>query len=222
MSDNVLTVPLFAWRPLEPSALPGFVALYGHVEYRRVMAKKQERLDLLGRSTCEVDRRHGKSDLVFDHCHEHGWVRGIVCQSCNVKLGQLDAARKLDGIAFVPGNTGFGRIIANCPGGIENIDAWIPSAGPFAQEPSPPRFANPNIIEATFVLGRSNLVHALLGDRTACGLKADKSTRPATIQPDYCTACARTIPASNWQSAVRYRFSLGLIDLGSDDGPEAA
>lgn len=28
--------------------------------------------------------------LVRDHCHEHGWVRGVVCRSCNFKLGHID------------------------------------------------------------------------------------------------------------------------------------
>ena len=25
--------------------------------------------------------------LVRDHCHEHGWVRGIACMRCNMYLG---------------------------------------------------------------------------------------------------------------------------------------
>lgn len=25
-----------------------------------------------------------------DHCHDHGWVRGIVCGSCNIRLGYID------------------------------------------------------------------------------------------------------------------------------------
>lgn len=28
--------------------------------------------------------------LVRDHCHEHGWVRGIVCRRCNRRLGHID------------------------------------------------------------------------------------------------------------------------------------
>ena len=28
--------------------------------------------------------------LVRDHCHEHGWVRSVVCGSCNRYLGHID------------------------------------------------------------------------------------------------------------------------------------
>lgn len=34
--------------------------------------------------------RAGKSGLVFDHCHEHGWIRGIICASCNGKMRDVD------------------------------------------------------------------------------------------------------------------------------------
>jgi hypothetical protein len=30
---------------------------------------------------------------VRDHCHEHGWVRDIVCRSCNLFLGVIDRLR---------------------------------------------------------------------------------------------------------------------------------
>jgi Recombination endonuclease VII len=28
--------------------------------------------------------------LVRDHCHEHGWMRNIVCRACNAYLGYID------------------------------------------------------------------------------------------------------------------------------------
>lgn len=31
--------------------------------------------------------------LVFDHCHAHGWVRGLVCVPCNNRVGSADAGR---------------------------------------------------------------------------------------------------------------------------------
>jgi len=30
---------------------------------------------------------------VVDHCHSHGWIRGIVCQSCNTVLSIIDAGK---------------------------------------------------------------------------------------------------------------------------------
>jgi hypothetical protein len=34
----------------------------------------------------EVDAGH----LVFDHCHAHGWVRGLVCVPCNNRLMHVE------------------------------------------------------------------------------------------------------------------------------------
>jgi hypothetical protein len=28
--------------------------------------------------------------LVFDHCHAHGWVRGLVCMACNNALREVE------------------------------------------------------------------------------------------------------------------------------------
>lgn len=30
---------------------------------------------------------------VVDHCHEHGWVRGVLCQGCNHRMGCADAGK---------------------------------------------------------------------------------------------------------------------------------
>jgi hypothetical protein len=34
----------------------------------------------------EAEARH----LVFDHCHAHGWVRGLVCVPCNNRLMHIE------------------------------------------------------------------------------------------------------------------------------------
>jgi hypothetical protein len=34
-----------------------------------------------------------RKKYVVDHCHQHGWVRGVVCQSCNNSLAILDAGK---------------------------------------------------------------------------------------------------------------------------------
>lgn len=36
--------------------------------------------------------------LVRDHCHEHGWMRDIVCGSCNMYLGIIDKRRATPGV----------------------------------------------------------------------------------------------------------------------------
>lgn len=35
---------------------------------------------------CQDDSRRN----VIDHCHAHGWVRGVLCFSCNSKMGLVD------------------------------------------------------------------------------------------------------------------------------------
>lgn len=32
-----------------------------------------------------------RTDLVVDHCHQHGYARGLLCASCNGRLAVLDA-----------------------------------------------------------------------------------------------------------------------------------
>lgn len=31
--------------------------------------------------------------LVTDHCHQHGWVRGTLCQQCNFYMSNLDKGK---------------------------------------------------------------------------------------------------------------------------------
>jgi hypothetical protein len=51
--------------------------------------------------------------LMFDHCHVHGWVRGLACHDCNVLLGVADAGRLAAGDSpWAPAVLAFRR---NCP-----------------------------------------------------------------------------------------------------------
>jgi hypothetical protein len=34
--------------------------------------------------------------LVFDHCHAHGWVRGLVCVPCNNRLMHIETGLRPD------------------------------------------------------------------------------------------------------------------------------
>ena len=58
---------------------------------------------------------YGDVTLVFDHCHEHGWTRGVLCNSCNVKLGYLETAMAIKGVRVDLGVTPYAKWIAQCP-----------------------------------------------------------------------------------------------------------
>jgi hypothetical protein len=42
---------------------------------------------------CAICRR--KSELVVDHCHETGRVRGMLCRRCNLGIGHLDDSAQM-------------------------------------------------------------------------------------------------------------------------------
>ena len=43
-----------------------------------------------------------KHDLVVDHCHKNGDVRGILCRTCNARLGYYETDRIHRGDKFTP------------------------------------------------------------------------------------------------------------------------
>lgn len=68
----------------------GFVETYGNVQYPEL--SKLVRKGTLSKSTdfdaCEIpecDWRQGER-LVYDHCHLHGFVRGVICIPCNSRM----------------------------------------------------------------------------------------------------------------------------------------
>lgn len=68
----------------------GFVIRHGLVQYRPSQLRKYSRDGL-----CEICDwpPTGKPILLFDHCHTHGWIRGLICNICNDLVGCLETGR---------------------------------------------------------------------------------------------------------------------------------
>lgn len=91
----------------------------GHVQYTAIMRKPQYwRIQFAIGVICEMDgctTGGPYGELVFDHCHRHGWVRGMLCNAHNVKVGRLEAVMRIDGIVIDVTGTSYGAFLANCP-----------------------------------------------------------------------------------------------------------
>jgi hypothetical protein len=102
----------------EPESVrAGFVELFGHAQYADIGSYENSgwRASFIGTGECELFGcgEHGPA-LVFDHCHRHGWVRGLLCPSHNVRLGQIDAVRAIEGAVVDLMATPYGRYLPNC------------------------------------------------------------------------------------------------------------
>lgn len=81
-----------------------FIEQHGLVQYRpRLNYPRDGSCEITGCSTLRVGFSGKKgnisgwtvsqredSPLYFDHCHAHGWIRGLVCASCNSVMRHLD------------------------------------------------------------------------------------------------------------------------------------
>jgi Recombination endonuclease VII len=54
-------------------------------------------------------------NYVYDHCHEHGYVRGILCAGCNVTMGLVDAGRGHESMAVLENPGPYDRWRKRCP-----------------------------------------------------------------------------------------------------------
>jgi hypothetical protein len=68
----------------------GFVLRHGRVKWTPTLGREYVRAGL-----CEICGRApaGKPILLFDHCHAHGWVRGLLCNFCNDQLGFYESGQ---------------------------------------------------------------------------------------------------------------------------------
>jgi len=88
--------------------MPGFIERHGLVRWTKGIGARYPRdgscevcgvtaADLQARYSAagytETARRHF-TRLVFDHCHEHGWVRGLLCLPCNNDLAILERGQR--------------------------------------------------------------------------------------------------------------------------------
>lgn len=59
---------------------------YGiNLEYYKDLLRKQDERCAI----CKLDQREFKKDLVVDHCHFTGEIRGLLCESCNINIGRF-------------------------------------------------------------------------------------------------------------------------------------
>lgn len=118
----------------QPKTLKRFVEIMGPTQYRTIMRKPAYwRIQYAIDASCEIPgcTEAGQyGELVFDHCHLHGWVRGIVCNSHNVRIGHVEAVMKIDGIVVDISGTPYASFFANC------LDCQQSTSLPLPQEPS--------------------------------------------------------------------------------------
>jgi hypothetical protein len=84
--------------------MEAFTERYGHILYKQSLSRKYITPD----SVCEIKgcaeyqraineqmvkegyEPNGKIKLGLDHCHKHGYIRGIICNSCNTAIGHIE------------------------------------------------------------------------------------------------------------------------------------
>lgn len=96
-----------------------FIERIGEMQYNMVMRKEVAwRMGYAADAVCEMTGCTASGpypQLVFDHCHRHGWVRGMLCNSCNVKVGRIESVMLIEGIVMNVSGTSYASFLANCP-----------------------------------------------------------------------------------------------------------
>lgn len=61
-----------------------FLERYGLVQYSKTRTGRYERAGPC--ELCDAGALYCGPGLIFDHCHLHGWIRGVICQQMNMTL----------------------------------------------------------------------------------------------------------------------------------------
>jgi hypothetical protein len=96
-----------------------FTEKFGTVSYTTLKAKPPHwRHGYAATANCELgcggEGEYGTA-VVFDHCHRHGWVRGLVCNMCNSRIGQIEAVMAIPGVRVDLGTSPWATFLAGCP-----------------------------------------------------------------------------------------------------------
>jgi len=65
-----------------------------HIEYKKMSSLQKRYLHQVADYKCQICEK-AKYDLVIDHDHKSGLVRGILCGGCNVTLGWFEMDFKM-------------------------------------------------------------------------------------------------------------------------------
>lgn len=179
-----------------------FAARFGHVRYTDAMRKPADlRIRYARTAACEFPGcgLTGKyaEILVFDHCHAHGFVRGLLCTTHIARLGQIEAVAAIEGVTVDLGTTAYAKLVARCPGcsGSPVIEARGAFAPPLPEWLARQRAREERaaaIASAGAPVARPGAAAAhvpLDGGRTACGRVTDAMV-PADGQL-LCQKCSR-------------------------------
>ena len=214
----------------------GFVAEFGHIPYLQVAAKPPRwRIAYLARASCELDGCiSSPGRLVFDHCHAHGHVRGVLCNWHNIQIGRIEMVMALEGVTVDLGTTAYARHLArcaDCAGGtrlsprgpfgpkIEMMIPWVRQAlqtRKLATSAFP--VAHPRIRTAHLTTAASR--------RTACGRAADVM-KPCGDDVPVCQRCAEATSRARGklaaaEAALADAYQRGLLSIDLPEVTSAA
>jgi hypothetical protein len=91
------------------------------------------------REKSSVNKRPRANPYVLDHCHRHGWIRGVICRSCNVAPPLCETTGDYVDRRRVIGQPDYWSHLMKCPDcDIRESDIETVELPKFEPLPSPP------------------------------------------------------------------------------------